>query len=75
MSDALRNNPAIATGIARAVVTVIIMLGLTLSSEQEAAIVVVVQLAFSFVTSKLTVPKSPTVDAPAASIQTPAPPQ
>ncbi len=69
--DSIRNNPAFATGVARAVVTVIVMLGLTLSAEQEAAIVVVVQLAFSFVTSKLTVPKSPTADAPPASIQIP----
>ena len=69
--DTIRNNPAIATGIARAVVTLLVMLGLTLSSEQEAAIVVVVQLAFSYLTSRLTVPKAPTAEAKPESIQTP----
>lgn len=71
--DLIKNNPAIATGIARALVTLLVMLGLSLSAEQEAAIVVVVQLVFSFVTSKLTVPKTPTADAAPASIQTPKP--
>lgn len=55
--DAIKNNPAIAVGIARAVITALIMLGLQLDNTQEAAIVVVVQLALSFVTSRLTVPK------------------
>lgn len=65
----LQNNPALVVGIARAIVTVLLILGLQLTPEQEAAVIVVVQLAFTFVTAKLTVPKTPTPDAPPASIQ------
>jgi len=66
-----QNNPALVVGIARAIVTVLIIVGVNLSPEQEAAVVVIVQLLFTVITAKLTVPKVPTADAPAKSIQEP----
>lgn len=71
--DAIKNNPAIAIGIARAIITAALMLGLSLSSEQEAAIVVIVQLALTLITARVTVPKAPTASAPPTAIQQPVP--
>lgn len=65
----IQNNPAIAIGVVRVIAIVAILLGLPLTVEQEAALIVVVSLLLSVVSSKLTVPKAPTPDAPAKSIQ------
>ena len=76
MPSVVANNPAIVTGLIRAILAAAVVLGLNLTPEQEAAIIVVLSLVISFVTAKLTVPKAPTPDAPPASIQVapPAPP-
>jgi hypothetical protein len=69
--DVIVNNPAIVTGLVRAILAAAIVLGLNLTAEQEAAVIVVVSLIITVITARLTVPKSPTPTAPPAAIQAP----
>jgi hypothetical protein len=69
--EAVRNNPALIVGLVRVLAIIAVMLGLQISPEQEAALVVTISLVLSVVSSKLTVPKVPTPEAPAKSIQEP----
>lgn len=56
--DTIKNNPAIIVGIVRAIALAAVVVGLpALTPEQEAALVVVISLVLSIVSSKLTVPK------------------
>lgn len=56
--ETIKNNPALIVGIVRAVALAVVVIGLpALTPEQEAALVVVISLVLSLVSSKLTVPK------------------
>lgn len=72
--DAIKNNPAIVVGIVRVIALVAVVIGMPLTPEQEQALVIAI-IAISglltIITSKFTVPKIPTTDAPAKSIQAP----
>ena len=70
--DFIKNNPAVITGIVRSILLgAAVAIGINMTQEQEAALVIIISLAVSFVTAKLTVPKAPTANAAPASIQTP----
>ncbi len=72
--DFIKNNPAIIVGLVRAVALGLTTIGIvTLTNEQEAALVVVISLIFSVISSRLTVPKVVPADAPEKSVQVVAP--
>lgn len=67
----IQNNPQYVVGIVRVLALLLVIIGLpALTDEQEAALVVVISLVLTVITSKVTVPKAPTPDAPPKSIQT-----
>lgn len=69
--DKLLLNPQYVVGIVRAFALALVILGFrTLTVEEEAALVLVISLGLTFVSSKLTVPKVIAADAPAKSQQT-----
>jgi ABC-type Co2+ transport system permease subunit len=84
MLDQIRNNPAAfigaLRGLALAALTCAVAFGLKISPEQQSAVLqlggalTAVALLFSVLSSKVTVPKSPTADAPDKSIQNVPPP-
>lgn len=76
MIDQLKDNPALVTGLVRALLGVALAFfpGLFNPGQQEAILLLVAAgLALSAVTHKTTVPKTPSAEATPASIQDPQP--
>lgn len=65
------DNPAVFTGLLRAILVIAELYGLKITPEQQAALIVVTMLLVSFVTHRITVPKGPSPTATSASIQQP----
>jgi len=78
MPSSLANNPALVTGLVRALLIFLVTVGVSISQAQQdaallllAALLPIISLIVTGFTVKTTVPKAPTVDAPPASIQQP----
>jgi len=76
MPSSIANNPALVTGLVRALLIFLVTMGVSISQPQQdaallllAALLPVISLIVSGFTVKATVPKAPTADAPDASIQ------
>lgn len=65
----ITDNPALVTGLIRAVIALAVTFGLRLTAEQTGLIITIVGLLLSVITVKTTVPKTPSADAAPASIQ------
>lgn len=81
MPNFITDNAALFIGLVRALLIFLVAWGFHISQAQQdatiallAAVLPVVSLVFTFWTVKVTVPKTPSADAPSTAIQKPAPP-